>query len=161
MVVPAESVAVVQEEQFEGAPACEGDCLFEVVKLVVLHWFEVVHDEEKLQLQFGVADGLQAEEDVADGLLALLEIGLVGLEESAKQRQDFLPLLGIVIDVILVVVVDVGDEEVEEEEAEVGQIVQHVACHLLSAYRLYHSPRTFKARVLQNDPLQLNHNLTQ
>ena len=74
----------MQEQQLEGVPAGEGYCLFEGVKLVAEDRFEVVHYEEELELQLGMADALNAEEDAIDGFLTLLEISLVGLNIGSK-----------------------------------------------------------------------------
>lgn len=83
--VPAEVVAVVQEQQLEGVPAGEGCGLFEGVKLVAPDRFQVVHYQEELKLDLGLADTLDTEEDVVDGFLILLEICLVGLDIGSKQ----------------------------------------------------------------------------
>lgn len=85
LVVPAKFVAVVQEQQLEGVPAGEGYGLFEGVKLVALDRFQVVHYQEQLQLDLGLADALNTEEDVIHCLLILLEVCLVGLDIRSKQ----------------------------------------------------------------------------
>lgn len=85
VVVPAEFVAVMQEQQLEGVPAGKGCCLLEVIKLVAVDRFHVVHYEEELQLYLRLADALNAEEDAINSFLILLEVCLVDLNKGSKQ----------------------------------------------------------------------------
>lgn len=91
-VVAEKLIAEENMQQLESIPASEGGYICCSQEPVGLYGSVVVHDDKKLDLQFVLVHGLQDVQHAVPGLLVVVQVRLIDLQEEAEISDDLLEL---------------------------------------------------------------------